>query len=589
MYVLCLLIASALLPNAETRGDAEHHVFVRDKRQSEECNRWGKYREEYNYCNNLKKPVWGSSYDKLARSLPPEYDDGKGTPRQMSVNGGLLPNPRTVSVTVHSDKSVLNNEHSLMLMQWGQFINHDMVGTPNTTDSEGDILDCCKEPTDVTTNPASECFSIFIPNQDRYYRQGRCMSFVRSEAVPGSGTNANPRLTYTTASAFIDGSHVYGPYPELEDALRKKTGGLLKFKMKNGKAFPPVGDPTACFNGNNPNTYCFWTGDRRANVFPGLTALHIAFMREHNRIARVLANRHPTWNDETLFKATKKIVIAELQVITYKQWLPLIIGPDYMKIYEINNAYQYQEEMNPRITNAFATSAMRFGHSMVPKNLFIGGQKKPVANLISNTAAVHKSMEDVLNSITGGVNERTDAWFSKDMTDFMFETAINVRDGYDIVSLNIQRGRDHGVPAYNKWRAYCKRPQIQSFYNNVFSNEIGRNLAKVYKSVNDIDLYSGSISEWNVPNGVVGDVNACLIGEQFMRIKYGDRFFWETENTRVGFTKEQRDQLKKVTLARIICDNTDIRRIQENVFMKPGTDNPRVSCSDIPRMDMTKF
>lgn len=98
--------------------------------------------------------------------------------------------------------------------------------------------------------------------------------------------------------------------------------------------------------------------------------MHTIWLREHNRIARILQGLNPTWSDEILYQETRRIVIAELEHITYNEFLPLILGPDYMRTFEMQPRQKgytrlYNEEIDASITNAFSTAAYRFGHSMV--------------------------------------------------------------------------------------------------------------------------------------------------------------------------------------------------------------------------------
>lgn len=62
------------------------------------------------------------------------------------------------------------------------------------------------------------------------------------------------------------------------------------------------------------------------NEQPGLTAIHTIWMREHNRVARQLKALNPSWNDETVFQEARRFVVAEMQHITYNEWLPIIVG-----------------------------------------------------------------------------------------------------------------------------------------------------------------------------------------------------------------------------------------------------------------------
>lgn len=69
-----------------------------------------------------------------------------------------------------------------------------------------------------------------------------------------------------------------------------------------------------------------FSGDFRANQIITLTAVHTLFAREHNRIAHILSEINPRWSDELLFYETRRIIIAKLQHIVYKEWIPLAIG-----------------------------------------------------------------------------------------------------------------------------------------------------------------------------------------------------------------------------------------------------------------------
>jgi len=57
-----------------------------------------------------------------------------------------------------------------------------------------------------------------------------------------------------------------------------------------------------------------------------------------------------------------------------------------------------------------------------------------------------------------------------------------------------------------------------------------------YQHVEDIDLFSGGISELPLLDGIVGPTFACIIGIQFNHLKYGDRFYFEHEGQDGSFT-----------------------------------------------------
>ena len=63
----------------------------------------------------------------------------------------------------------------------------------------------------------------------------------------------------------------------------------------------------------------------------------------------------------------------------------------------------------------------------------------------------------------------------------------------DLAALNIQRGRDHGLPGYNLYRAICNLTRADDF--NGLRREIAppviERLRRTYAHVDDVDLFTG--------------------------------------------------------------------------------------------------
>ena len=97
--------------------------------------------------------------------------------------------------------------------------------------------------------------------------------------------------------------------------------------------------------------------------------------------------------------------------------------------------------------------------------------------------------------------------------------------------------------------------------------------------------------EERLNDALLGPVFTCILGDQFRRLKEGDRFYYEFPQS--GFSLDQLDAIRKVTMARIICDNTGLEKTQPNVFRtEEKRGNEKKSCSDtntIPELDMVPF
>ena len=166
--------------------------------------------------------------------------------------------------------------------------------------------------------------------------------------------------------------------------------------------------------------------------------------------------------------------------------------------------------------------------------------------------------------------QKFDNIFSEQVTNHLFQ-GKNKSFGMDLVALNVQRGRDHGLPGYNAFREICglKRVSEFSYLKDLIPEMIVERLELIYDHVDDVDLFIGGLSETSVPGGLVGPTFQCLVGDQFKRTMTGDRYFYESGANPGKFTEPQLVEIRNSNLARITCDNgDDIHLIQPLAFRK---------------------
>ncbi|RWS18330.1 Peroxidase-like protein, partial [Leptotrombidium deliense] len=216
-----------------------------------------KYRTADGSCNNLHNPRWGKSMECLNRLQKAVYADGYKLPK-VAKSRRTLPNVRLISNRLHFQINKYSHV-SHMLMQWGQFLDHDISHTP-AAQLTGGVIDCCNETND-------ECYAITIASDDPFYSNfsRKCMTFVRSAPCL---TCSMKREQINILTAFIDASNVYGS-SENETYVLRKFDGTGMLRSQNNSLLPESIDPEndQCSD-LNQNIICFAAGDFRVNVLP---------------------------------------------------------------------------------------------------------------------------------------------------------------------------------------------------------------------------------------------------------------------------------------------------------------------------------
>ncbi|XP_052792688.1 peroxidasin homolog pxn-2-like [Mya arenaria] len=541
------------------------------------------------------------------------------------------------------------------------------------TRDDGDPLDCCQN-----DSANSECFPIHIPSGDSFF-QDRCMPLARSKAqIDCNGI----RQQFNSQTSYLDLSVLYGSDEEEALSLREMSGGLLK---SNGEKLTQDYDGATCslagdFDINN--NYCGRSGDIRLHEQPALASMHTLWLNEHNRVARELAHINPAWGDEWLYQETRRILIAEWQHIVFSEYLPL----------RCSYRDTYNPDVDATVINAFASAAMRYGHSLVHKNISMmdaahvetmppeklddhffkvalyhsnendgyayhhilrwtmdikcprmdgcmndDSYPEPEIESFCQAIATHvvrlldefreegrkvsPTFQEVL-LINGGkstpcVIVTTNGCCNQPILDTNQEEADTVmilhakfletsiqdnlykdenEDSFDLASINIHRGRDHGNARYSEYRKWCGLPVPRHFgpgHGGLVDHDrsMARRLSEVYRCTDDIDLFTGLVTERRSRKSLLGPLAQCLIGSQFKRLKDGDRFFYERGDPVIGFTAEQLQSIKSIQLSSVFCENSETGTIHRNVFISPSyhraSRNMFLDCSLLPRINLS--
>ncbi len=498
--------------------------------------------------------LWGSAYSEVESKGPLAYEDGISAPA-----GKDRPNPRAISNAIFDQKGPANDPLGLSAYAWiwGQFIDHDIVLSPDVEDEHMDI-----------PVPAGDPY--FDPNGTGQV----LIPMLRSVYNQNTGTSIdNPRKHINGITAFIDGSGVYGSEQPRADWLRTFTGGKLKtsegnllpFNTTTGQLDAEIDphSPTMAMPIPHVNKW-FVAGDVRANENPNLTALHTIFMREHNRLCDMLAVQYPQWDDERLYQKARKIVGGIIQSIVYEEWLPSL-GVNL-------GSYQgYDMIVNPGIYNEFTAAAYRYGHSTISAELprmDNAGNELPAGNIQLRDAYFNPNaimevggIEPYLIGACTSVEQDVDCKVIDDLRNFLFGPPG--AGGLDLAALNINRGRDRGLADFNTTRAAFGLNSLSDFDQITADPLMSKLLRDTYGDINNIDLWVGVLAEDHMDQALFGPTLMLIMEEQFSNLRVGDRFYYENDE---GLSEAERAEIKGTLLSDVIRRNSGITYVPQYVF-----------------------
>jgi hypothetical protein len=560
--------------------------------------------------NNLAHPTWGEAGTPYARLTAPNYADGIG-----SMRSG--PGARFVSNRVFNDTGqTLFSENAVSQVgwMWGQFVDHTLDLQDETAAEEADIPFNASDPLETFQNDTG------------------AIQFARTPAAPGTGTStSNPRQQINTVNSFIDGWNIYGGTLDREEWLRDGPydgdlsnndaqmvliNGYLPTEAARGSdplTAPPM-DLMGPLVGNPQNAIV--AGDVRANENLALTALTTLFVREHNRIASMVPQTLP---EQTRFDIARRVVGAEEQYITYNEFLPAmgVNLPPYQG---------YDPNVNPSITNEFATVGFR-GHSGVngelqaiaPNGHWSATRLQqfadqgieidslpdgtdtqltiPMTDAFGNPGLLPKvGLGPLFRGVAANPGYKNDEQIDNEFRSILFQVpgpgtdpgqcagqlpppAGCFEDVQDLGAIDIQRGRDHGMPTYNQLRVAVGLPAVTSYtqvtgestasfpadvnqadpiddptilqFDQLFDitgnsiplgseaagtsavvgirhSTLAARLKAIYGAGNagTMDAFVGMVSEPHLPGSELGPTQTALWTEQFEALRDGDRFFY---------------------------------------------------------------
>ena len=501
--------------------------------------------------NNRLDPAIGSNGSTLLRVTEIGYEDGIE-----KMAGSNRMNPRQISNIIFDQKETIFDETNLSDYTWvfGQFIDHDIT---------------------LIENSFFEDISIAVEEGDEFFAENSKIHMFRSIPAEGTGTSIdNPRQHSNLVTAFVDGSAIYGSDEQRANWLRSFEGGKLKVSKNNllpwnteSNEFNSKTDINSPFMADDTRsgTKLFVAGDVRANENPLLLSIHTVFVREHNRLCDELKESNPSLTDQQLYDRARRHISAYLQNIVFNEWLPSmgVTLPTYSG---------YKEDMHSGIFNVFSSAAFRMGHTLINSNIIrmsSEGEEIPRGNISLKDAFFNPGAILLAGGIDpyfqGMATQRQQAMDCRvidDVRNFLFGSTAE-DGGLDLAAININRGRERGLPDYNTVRSNFGLPKVNTFLDITGDQIEADMLQAVYGSVDNIDPWVGFLAEYHMPDALFGQTILTIMKRQFQILRDGDRFYFENDPF---FAEEELELIMNTTFRDIIMRNTVITIMQENVF-----------------------
>jgi prostaglandin-endoperoxide synthase 2 len=325
-----------------------------------------------------------------------------------------------------------------------------------------------------------------------YFAQWFTDGFLRSD------TAEPPDPRRSSSNHEIDLNPLYGLDETATHSIRAFDGGSLKSQQINGGEFPPY----LCQDGKIKPEFAplsavrmqdltderrdllFAFGGDRGNVQVGFALMTVLFLREHNRVARLLAERHPRWDDERLFQTARNIVILLVIRLVLEEYINHI------------TPYHFNFVLDPRLTTRLRRSpwhrqnwaSVEFNlvyrwHSLIPSTLMVGGQELPVQRTLFGGALIPgpglgRLFEEASEQRAGRIG--------------LFNTDPALRD---VEIASIADGRALQLAPYNDYRAHCRFPRATGFEQVSGDPRVRDALCERYRDVDALELYVGLFAE----------------------------------------------------------------------------------------------
>jgi len=469
-----------------------------------------------------------------------------GTARYLDGIYTMVPgvNPRTISniVVAGHGEDPDPTGFSGWLYAWGQFLTHDLEFA-----REGTIN-----------------IDVIVPAGDTELTPGSHIPVRRNAVALGTGPGTTvPATPINETTGWLDASVVYGiAYPP--GVPQGPTAFANPVDLREGGQQATTGKLLTSLNGLYPPKNIsgrYFVGDPRGNENPDLLSCHVLMIRDHNWHVDRISAVHPDVDGERLYQRAKSLVIAEMQKITYDEWLPKIVGP-------IPAWTSFNPNIDATTKIEFSAAALRFGHSIVSNALDRIDETGNVTEELALADAFfltpaeferNGGADGFMRKLAADVSNKLDVHIVDDLRNLLDDPPAAL----DLAATNIQRGRDLGLGTLNQTRIALGLVPYEQWNQITSDPALQAALSTAYGDIQNVDLWIGGLAEDRVTGAMVGQTFRTILVDQFTRLRDGDQYWWENR----PWAPEDRALLDNTTLAGLILRNTNTVRMQPDAFV----------------------
>ncbi|WP_280501737.1 peroxidase family protein [Nocardia farcinica] len=464
--------------------------------------------------NSIDDPRAGSVGCRFGRNVPLECTWPEGPDRIMA------PNPRVISLELlRRDEFRPATTLNLLAAAWIQFEVHDWVSHFDTEDE-----------------------SMRVPPVDGDPWPEPPMTIRRTPSVPAPDPGAPPTHT-TQESHWWDGSQVYGTTTKFAEALRSGERGRL---VLDELGLPPL-DVEGLLDLHGT----------AANAWVGIALLHSLFMREHNAICDRLARRYPDMTDDELYDTARLVNAALMAKIHTVDWTPAIIAhpttvaamrANWFGILGERIARRFGRVSGSEVLSGIPGSAVEDHgvpyslteefvsvyrmHPLVPDEFAVrdpGDDRVLAEHILPDLGVAHireRMAEHPMETLLYSFGRAHPGALT--LHNYPVHLQELRRPGHpvlDLATVDILRVRERGVPRYNEFRRRLRLRPAGSFLELTGDAESAAELARIYDTVEDVDLMVGLYAEPKPPGFGFSDTAFRVFVLMASRRLSADRFF----------------------------------------------------------------